>query len=84
MRLDTDSMFWIQMMSLTHNAFLWRGGDDVADVKVLWGQFTVQTQEITETAFDGEVFIFKQSHGGLGERHREREREKQKKKNKGV
>lgn len=84
----------MQMMALTHNAFLWCGGDDVADMKVLWGQFTVQTQKITETAFYRKVFIFKQSHGGLGKRHREaekdRQREKEKergkytKKNKGV
>lgn len=69
-------MFWIQLMTLTHDAFLWCGGDDVANVKVLWGQFTVQTQKITETAFYGKVFIFKQSHGGLGKRKRERERGK--------
>lgn len=46
----------------------------------------MQTQKITETAFYGKVFTFKQSHGGLGKRHRdvERERAVNKQQNPGV
>lgn len=43
---------------LTHNAFLWRWGDDVAYVQVLRGQFTVQTQKITETSLYWKITIF--------------------------
>lgn len=53
---------------LTHNAFLWCWGDDVAYVQVLWGQFTVQTQEITETPFYWKLISLKQRQGGLEDR----------------
>lgn len=55
---------------LTHNAFLWCWGDDIAYVQVLRGQFTVQTQEITETPFYWKLISLKQRQGGLGERDR--------------
>lgn len=55
--------------SLTHNALLWSGRHDVTDVEILGGQFTVQTQKITETSFHWEIPLFKQRHGRL--RHRE-------------
>lgn len=53
---------------LTHDAFLWCWGDDVAYVQVLGGQFTVQTQEITETPFYWKLIGLKQRQGGLEDR----------------
>lgn len=61
------------LVQLTHNAFLWCRGNDVPYVQILGGQFTVQTQKITETPFNCEVSLLKQRHGGLGATHREKD-----------
>lgn len=61
---------------LTYDAFLRCRGDDVAYVQVLGGQFTVQTQKVTETPFYSKLISLKQGDGGLKERHKRKDRER--------